>query len=345
MKAALIGLGMIADKHADAIAATDGAVVLDTVMARRAPVAEEFASRHGVPHFCTDIDAVIARNPDFVIVLTPPDARTDLHTALLAAKIPVLMEKPLERTAGAARDLVEQAEAADVPFGVVLQHRARLAASQFAELVSSGELGTIGMVDVQIPWWRPQSYYDELGRGTYARDGGGVLITQAIHTIDLMLTLTGPVARVQAMARRSPLHQMEAEDVVAAGLDFASGAVGMLTATTASYPGGRETITLHGTKATASLSAATLTVTDRDGRVKTIEGASQSGGGADPTAFTHEWHQTIITEFAEDIAAERALRLPARAALDVHYLIDALQLSSHDGRAVDLEDLKEDRNG
>lgn len=345
MKTALIGLGMIADKHAYAIAATKGAVVLDTVMARREPVAAEFAARHGVSHFCTNIAEVIARQPDFVIVLTPPDARVELHTALIDAGIPILMEKPLERTAKAARDLVDQAEAAGVPFGVVLQHRARLAARKFAQLLESGQLGTFGMVDVQIPWWRDQAYYDELGRGTYARDGGGVLITQAIHTMDLMLSLTGPVTRVQAMARRSPLHQMEAEDVVAAGLDFASGAVGMLTATTASFPGGRERITLHGSKASASLTAATLTISHRNGEVHTVDGTTETGGGADPTAFTHAWHQSIITQFAEDIGAGRDLRLPARAAMDVHYLIDALQLSSREGRAVDLAEMDEAQNG
>jgi len=93
--------------------------------------------------------------------------------------------------------------------------------------------------------WRAQSYYDKLDRGSDARDGGGVLITQAIHTIDLALSLVGPVARVQAMTATTPLHEMEAEDFAVAGLQFVSGAVGSLVASTAMFPHGCETITVH----------------------------------------------------------------------------------------------------
>ena len=90
---------------------------------------------------------------------------------------------------------------------------------------------------MRVPWWRPQTYYDEPGRGTLARDGGGVLITQAIHTLDLFLSLTPRVAEVAAFAATTPLHRMETEDIACAALRFANGALGTLDATTASYPG------------------------------------------------------------------------------------------------------------
>ena len=95
-------------------------------------------------------------------------------------------------------------------------------------------------MQVALPWWRPQAYYDAPGRGTYARDGGGVLITQAIHTLDLMLAVAGPVTQVAAIAGTTRLHRMEAEDFVGAGLSFAGGALGSLVATTAAYPGGAD---------------------------------------------------------------------------------------------------------
>ena len=103
-------------------------------------------------------------------------------------------------------------------------------------------------------WWRPQSYYDEPGRGTLSRDGGGVLLTQAIHTLDLFLSLAGPVAEVAAFSGTTPLHRMEAEDIVGAALRFGNGALGTLDATTASYPGFPERMEIVGDKATAVLS-------------------------------------------------------------------------------------------
>ena len=121
------------------------------------------------------------------------------------------------------------------------------------------------MINVSCPWWRPQSYYDEPGRGA-ARDGGGVLITQAIHTLDLTLSLAGPIAEVAAIAGTTGLHRMESEDFAAAGLRFANGALGALMATTAEYPGFPERIELIGTEGTAILAAGVVTVHYQDGR-------------------------------------------------------------------------------
>ena len=131
-------------------------------------------------------------------------------------------------------------------------------------------LGPLVSAEVNVPWWRPQSYYDEPGRGTYERDGGGVLISQAIHTMDLMLTLTGPVQSVTAMCATSGFHRMESEDFVVAGLQFANGAVGQLFATTASYPGVGETITLHCRDGSARLEAGQLMLTWQDGQSETL---------------------------------------------------------------------------
>ena len=109
-----------------------------------------------------------------------------------------------------------------------------------------------------MPWWRPQAYYDAPGRGTLARDGGGVLLTQAIHSLDLMLSLLGPVAEVAAVAGTSRLHRMEAEDVAAAGITFANGALGSLYATTAAFPGRPERLAVTGTQAAALIDGNTL---------------------------------------------------------------------------------------
>jgi predicted dehydrogenase len=188
-----------------------------------------------------------------------------------------------------------------------------------------------------VPWWRPQAYYEEPGRGTLAQDGGGVHITQAIHSLDLTLSLAGPVARVAALAGTSRMHRMETEDSVGAGWQFANGAVGGLLATTALYPGGAETLTLGCERAVATLSGGTLTVSWLDGRVETYgDPPGAAGGGADRMAFPSDWHQGLIADFVDAVQAGRDPQSNGRTALQVHRLIDALLLSSRDGRAVDL---------
>ena len=197
--------------------------------------------------------------------------------------------------------------------------------------VRAGELGDIGSVELRVPWWRDQAYYDAPGRGTYDRDGGGVLITQAFHAIDMMLQLCGPVAEVQGLIATTPLHRLEAEDFASATLRFRSGTVGSLMTTTTQFPGISEEITLNGVKGSATLSAGALHYSFRDGRVEVEGGAAGSGGGADPMAFTHEWHQTVIEDFAEAVAQGRAPVISARAALPAHRLIDAISRSARMG--------------
>jgi predicted dehydrogenase len=189
----------------------------------------------------------------------------------------------------------------------------RAAAMHLRAMLSEGRLGDLGLVEIVVPWWRDQSYYDEPGRGTYARDGGGVLISQAIHTLDMALSLAGPVRRVQAMASTTAFHDMESEDYVTAGLSFENGAVGSLVASTASFPGAAETLTLHGMLGSARLVSGELTVTFRSGEVETFGEDAGSGGGADPMAFTHEWHQGLIADFADAIAEGRPAPMVASA--------------------------------
>ena len=340
LRAAMIGLGMVAPTHAKAIAATAGRVVLDAVCSRSRERARAFADGldGDVPRVLPDASAVAA-DPmiDLAIVCTPPDARAEIVAPLADAGKPILMEKPIERTLEAAEAIVRRCERAGVPLGLVLQHRMRPGALAMREVLASGEIGEIATVEIAVPWWRQQSYYDEPGRGTFARDGGGVLISQAIHTIDLALYLAGPAARVQAMLRTSRLHEMEAEDFAVIGLDLASGAVGSIVATTASYPGAVESITINGTRGTARLVANELTVRTHDGAERTIGEASGTGGGADPMAFTHEWHQAVIEDFARVVREGGEPVASGRSALAVHRLIDAAVRSSREGRAVEVE--------
>lgn len=237
------------------------------------------------------------------------------------------MEKPVERRLSAARELVDLYSHAQVPLGICFQHRTRAAAQTLKQRIDAGLLGEVVHVDIRVPWWRDQSYYDAPGRGTYARDGGGVMINQAIHTLDLALWLAGPVEKLQAMMRTSPLHVMETEDIAAGLLSFHSGASGSLFATTAAYPGGAESITLTTTKARAHLEGNSLCIDWLSGQTDMLapDGGSDTGGGADPMAFTHAWHQALIEDFVVSVNEKRAPLVPATEALHVHAVIDTME--------------------
>jgi UDP-N-acetyl-2-amino-2-deoxyglucuronate dehydrogenase len=330
----IVGLGMVADAHARALAELGAEVEVRGAFARDPARRAAFAARHGLPE-AASLEAMLADpGVEAILLLTPPDARRGIVEAAARAGKHVLAEKPLERSAAAAAEIVELCEEAGVTLGVVFQHRMRAASRALLGLAASGELGALAAVQVSLPWWRPQSYYDEPGRGTYARDGGGVLITQAIHTLDLMLAVTGPVAEVAAIAGTTRLHRMEAEDFVGAGLRFENGALGSLAATTAAFPGGPESIALTFERASARLEGGALTVTRRDGATEVIGGETGTGGGADPMAFPHAWHRDVIADFARAVRAGRPPAVSGRAALEVHRLIDALARSAREGRAV-----------
>lgn len=335
LTAALIGVGMVARTHVAACA--DAANVdLRGVWSRTPARTVAFAQiaseiTQSTVHVFEDLASVAASDVDFAIVLTPPDARASIIAPLARAGKGILLEKPVGRTTEEAKEVIGICRNAGVGLGIVFQHRMRAASPTARERIATGQFGALGLVEIAVPWWREQGYYDEPGRGTYGRDGGGVLISQAIHTIDLALCLAGPVATVRAMATTTRFHRMEAEDFVVAGLHFGCGAVGSLTASTASFPGGAESITLHFDRASLRLQSGVLRVTWRDGREEVFGEDATTGGGADPMAFTHDWHRAIIEDFAEALAEGRPPAVPGEAALAAHALIDAITRSASTG--------------
>ena len=324
MRCAIIGLGMAVTPHAKSLLDLRDRVEVACGYSPTAARRGAFAERFGFP-VTGDLDGII-EDPsiDYAVLLTPPNARAELVGSLAEAGKHVLMEKPVERTTTAAEEIVATAERAGVTLGIVLQHRFRAVAERLGERLASGALGTLAAATIMVPWWREQSYYDEPGRGTYARDGGGVLISQAIHTLDLALSLTGPAAEVVAVGGTTPLHRMEAEDFVAAGIRFASGAHGSLMATTAFYPGAPERIELACSHASVVLGPDGVSIRYHDGREEDFGEAQGSGSGADPMDFPHDAHRALHADFLDALVEGRAPRVTGRDALGVHRFIDAL---------------------
>ena len=334
-RVAIVGLGMVAGLHVQAVNSLNGFEVYG-VFSRNYLRTKEFAKSFAAKAiaFKKFSDLCNDKNVDLVLLLTPPNARLDYVEALAKAGKPLIVEKPLERDFYRAQNIVEQGKIHNIPIGVFLQHRKRPSIEVLKKLIDEKRLGKVATVEVRIPWWREQHYYDQDGRGTWARDGGGVLITQAIHTLDIMLLLCGPVEEVQGMIHTSALHKLEAEDFSGALLKFKSGARGTLMASTTHYPGSREEIILNCSKATVNISGADLKILYHDGRLEHLESSSQTGSGSDPMDFSHAWHASVLDDFWSKITTKQRIQISAESALPVHKLIDTIINSSRLGKKV-----------
>jgi predicted dehydrogenase len=285
----------------------------------------KFAERFPFPQ-CDRLETILDDTAvDAVLVLTPPNTHLDIVERCAAAGKHVLLEKPLEVSTARAEQLVNKTSL--VKLGVVLQHRFRPAAEKLREQLN--DLGKLVSASAAIPNWRPQTYYDQPGRGTRWRDGGGVLLTQAIHTLDLFLSYTGEPAEVKSFVTTTPVHRMETEDLAVAVVRFNSGAIGTVHATTTAYPGFPERIELIGTRGTAQFEGTSLKIQLQDEKPFEMKTESGAGGtGADPMAFPHDWHRGVLTDFLDSIEQNRDPRVSGAEALKVHRFIDRILQSA-----------------
>lgn len=325
LKVAMIGLGMAAGHHARSLLDLSERIECVAAYSPTAARREAFAAQYPIPT-SGDLDAIFDDAAiEAVLILTPPNTHLELAQRAAAARKHILLEKPLDITLERSETIVRIAKQAGVLFGVVLQNRFRAAVLALDEIVKTGRLGSLVEASAAIRNWRPQSYYDVEGRGTRARDGGGVLLTQGIHTIDLLLSFASLPREVASFVRTSPIHSMETEDLVTAAFSFDGGAIGTLNATTCAYPGLPDRIELIGTRGTAVLSGDTLQAAFTDGtRVSAGGDNSGSGAGADPMAFGHELHRALIENFCDAIGNAASLRVTGEDALNAHRFIEAL---------------------
>ena len=330
----VVGTGMAAKPHAQALNDLKQIIDIRGVFSRNADKCQLFAKKYEMP-FTDNIDYLVKdSNLDMVIIITPPNQRLELVEKFSRVGKHILMEKPIERTTKEAEKIVNICKKNNVKLGIVFQHRFRESSQKLKKLIELNTLGSIYSVEVNVPWWRDQAYYDEPGRGTYERDGGGVLISQAIHTLDLMLSLVGPVNEVQAISQTTNFHKMESEDFVAGGMKFNNGAIGSFFASTSCYPGYAESIALNCEKGSVKLQSGVLTINWLDGRLENFGETANTGGGADPMAFPYDWHKELIANFVQSIINDTEPLISGEEALNVHYLINGLIESSRQGRLV-----------
>jgi predicted dehydrogenase len=305
----LIGCGMIANFHARAVADIRGASVVgcyDTVPA----AADRLAQTIG----CTayhDLRAMLD-NPriDVVTIGTPSGAHLEPALAAAAAGKHVIVEKPMEITLDRCDQMIKACAQAGVVLSTIFPSRFHESSQLMKTAVDRGRFGRLTIGDAYVKWYRTQQYYDSgAWRGTWKLDGGGALMNQAIHSVDLLSWLMGPVQDLSARFALLAHERIEVEDVALATLRFQNGALGVIEATTAAYPGALKRIEIHGSEGSAVLQEEEISTwsfarpTKADAKLlERMAGKTKTGGGAaDPAAIGHHGHANQFKEVLQAI--------------------------------------------
>jgi predicted dehydrogenase len=256
----------------------------------------------------------------------------------------VLVEKPLEVTTARCDRLIDACDKAGVRLGVVFPSRFHQSAQTIKNAVDAGRFGTISMAAAYVKWFRTQAYYDSgAWRGTWKLDGGGALMNQAIHSVDLLLWLMGPVKTISAMTSLRAHERIEVEDTANAILEFESGALGTIEATTAAFPGSLKRIEIAGAAGSAILEEEAIKqwafAKPLKADTKIIESMKENvtgGGASDPAAIGHKAHRDLFADFLSGIRKNTACTIDGAEGRRSVELINAIYRSSRSGKRVTL---------
>jgi UDP-N-acetyl-2-amino-2-deoxyglucuronate dehydrogenase len=303
----ILGAGGISGTHARAARAIDGVAIVAVHGTNREKAAALAASSGAAVY--DDLAAFLAHPMDMVAIGSPSGLHAEQAIAAVRRGLHVLVEKPLDISTARIDALIEEADRARVKVGVCFQDRLTPDLVAMKAAIDQGRLGIPVFASGRVKWYRPPEYYgDSRWRGTWRLDGGGVLMNQAIHTLDTMLWMCGPVVRVSGRVA-TRFHQIEVEDTASALLEFASGAAGVLEASTAAFPGFPRRIEVTGT-------AGTL-IHELDARTAIV---------ADATP-----HQRVFEDFLAAIETGRAPACDARDGRRSVALIEAIYKSALSG--------------
>jgi predicted dehydrogenase len=301
----MIGTGAISHKHAQAYKNIGYKLTVCTDIFEDA--GRRFADQYGA-EFVSGYEAVCRHpNVDYVDVCTFPDFREQPLAICAESGKHIQVQKPVSTNLATARAMVETARKAGITFGVVSQHRFDDSSQFLKRAIAAGRLGKLLQCDCYVKWHRSAAYYSRPIKGSWATEGGGALINQAIHQLDILRWLSGPVDEVFGYWQLGALHKIESEDVVNAVVKYANGATGVIQASTAFWPGYTERTEFHGTKGTAIISGDKLTTWD----VENDEGEPApvakdvASGASDPMAISLEPFERQFLDFGEAIRAGR----------------------------------------
>ena len=340
MKFGIVGTGLIAEFHARAIEEIPGssiAACLDAVPER----ARAFAAKHGCRAY-EDIAAFLA-DPEIEIVNICSPSGAHLDAALPAAESGrhLIVEKPLEITVERCMRIVQAADKAKVVLSGIFPSRFHEAARTVKEAADSKRFGRLSMGNAYVKWWREQTYYSGSGwKGTKAMDGGGALMNQSIHAVDLLLWYMGKVKRVSAFTGVAGHTGLEVEDNATAALEFECGALGSIQGSTAVWPGFLKRVEVLGTEGSAILEEESLAFWrfarelpgDEEARIRFASTTPTRGGASDPSAISHRGHRLQIEDVLGAIREGRKPLVDGIEATRPVALIRAIYESAETGR-------------
>ena len=305
MRVGIIGTGAISHKHAQVYNTIGYDLTVCTDI--NAESGRDFASRYG----CQFVESYeeVCRHPrvDYVDVCTFPDFRLQPLQICAQEKKHVQVQKPIATNLETAQKMIDTARSAGIQLGVVSQHRFDDSSQFVRRALDEGRLGRLLQADAYVKWFRTPAYYSRPIKGSWATEGGGALINQAIHQVDVLLWLIGGVAEVFGYWQLAALHKIESEDVISALLKYSSGATGVIQASTAFWPGYTERMEIHGTKGTAVLSGDKLTtwnVENDSGEPPPLE-RDVASGASDPMAISMAPFERQFLDFGEAIRTGR----------------------------------------
>lgn len=331
-----MGTGAIAHKHAQAYRNIGFTV---SVCQNASPESgKRFAEQYGARFVPTYEDVCSDPEVDFVDVCTFPDFRLQPLRACAANQKPIQVQKPMATTVAVAREMIEIAEQAGIPLGVVSQHRYDDSSIFLKQAITEGRLGRLIQCDCYVKWWRSAEYYSRLIKGSWHTEGGGALINQAIHQVDLLRWLAGPVEKIFGMWQLGSVHKIESEDVVNALIRYHAGATGVLQASTAMWPGYTERIELHGTKGSATIAGDKLThwdVREDSGSPAPLAGDVASGA-SDPMAISLAPFERQFLDFANAIRNNRRPSISGYDGLAALEIVESIYYSCLSGEPVSL---------
>lgn len=329
----VVGCGVVGAIHADAADSAEGAVLraaCDIVGEK----AKKLGEQYGVP-YVTDLNELLARDDvQAVSICTPSGLHSEQTIAAAEAGKHILCEKPLDVTLEKIDAMIEAAAANSVKLAGVFQRRTGPTSQRVREAVHSGKLGKMVLGDCYQKWYRSHGYYASgPWRATWELDGGGALMNQGIHGVDLLLWFMGDVARVSAYCRRL-VRNIEVEDTAVAVLEYTNGALGVIEAATSVTPGYGCRFELHGDRGSIILDDEKITAWDIEGEEKVeVQETETVSAAADPTAVGIVGHRHHIEDLCRAIVEDHDPQVPGWEARKAVELIKAIYLSSREGGA------------
>lgn len=333
----IVGCGIIGKTHAECIEKIPGDAALVAVCDAVAGRAEGFAAKHGGVAAYTSLDEMLAHpGLDVVCVCTPSGMHAEAVTKAAEKGVHALVEKPLDITKEKLDAIEEAARKNGVHVGCVFQRRAWDVVNRIRNAVQAGELGKMVLGDAQMMWFRSQEYYDSgAWRGTYELDGGGALMNQGIHGIDLLQYVMGPIHSVKAYAD-TLTHKIDVEDTLTAVIRYKNGALGTLVVTTSCTPGYPMRHAFMGEKGTIVLEEDKLVTWNVEGEEKAEEPAAPGpeAAASNPAAITMDGHTRIIKDMADAVRENRAPMIPPETGRTAVDLVLAMYESAKTNREV-----------